>query len=472
MSLFNRFFGFGVRTVLFSITVSFIMFPVLASAAIPAQVANALKAGGVNLVFSWYDVDSYNPTGFDAELPLIYAAGGRHVRLVISMDILEQGTTGSLRMDRWQDLKNFVAKAKSNGLVTIIDVHNTGQKNPDGSWTNDYMGKIADAGVQARHTKLNVELAQKAYAELDRDWIALQPGNEPLNDAWNSYQDQLMPKMRAACADCVIFAFTTNWQSMGSTMWTLNPKTKTWWDDRFVLDVHMYAPTSLSHCSFPGMPNNCPSKSWPGYYNDWLPVSGTLFAGTWDKNTLKNEFDKFWAWRSTAGNPTVHFSEIGTTGDLADSVRGAYLKDVTDLLYANGAGWSCYEWNSNFGIKNAPLTKAACFRGIASTSPTPPPPPPPPSPTPTPTSTPSPSPTPTPAAGIFSLGGRIVTIQSVAVRATANGTKLGSQQTNSLGTVLGGPMVTGGYTWWKIDYAAGVDGWSVEPFLADRKSVV
>src|SRR5882724_5704299 len=65
----------------------------------------------------------------------------------------------------------------------------------------------------------------------------------------------------------------------------------------------------------------------------------------------------------------------------------------------------------------------------------------------------------------FSIGDSVVTTQKVAVRATPNGTKLGSQAANSLGKVVGGPTVAGSYTWWQIDYGFGVDGWSAEPFL-------
>jgi outer membrane biosynthesis protein TonB len=110
-----------------------------------------------------------------------------------------------------------------------------------------------------------------------------------------------------------------------------------------------------------------------------------------------------------------------------------------------------------------------------SPTPTPPPPPPPPpsptppSPSPTPPPpAPAPTPTPTPPpppSTKFSLGDTVITTDSVAVRAAPNGTKLGSQKNNSLGTVVGGPTAAGSYTWWQIDYGAGLDGWSAEPFL-------
>ena len=284
------------------------------------------------------------------------------MRLVISMDVLEDRESGRLRSDRWENLKDFVSKAKGHGLATIIDVHNTGQKNPDGTWTHDYMGRIGDPSVQERHLSLLRDLSAGAYAELDRDWIVIDPGNEPLNAVWYEHQDRLMPAIRESCPDCVVFAMAINWQVIGSTIRELKPRERAWWDQRFVADVHMYSPISFTHCSFPGQPNKCPGMTWPGRYDDHLPTGGKL-NGMWLKPVLEHEFQKLWAWQAANGGVAIHFSEIGTTGDLADEPRGAYLEDVVSILQAAGVGWSCYEWHHNFGIKNAPRTKAACLKG-------------------------------------------------------------------------------------------------------------
>jgi hypothetical protein len=41
----------------------------------------------------------------------------------------------------------------------------------------------------------------------------------------------------------------------------------------------------------------------------------------------------------------------------------------------------------------------------------------------------------------------------------------GTQATGALGTVIDGPSVASGYTWWKINYNSGADGWSAENYL-------
>jgi hypothetical protein len=125
----------------------------------------------------------------------------------------------------------------------------------------------------------------------------------------------------------------------------------------------------------------------------------------------------------------------------------------------------------------SPMTPV-CMNGVPTPPPAPPPPtptpvpPPPPPPTPTPTppsptpTPPPPTPPPTPSPSTkFATGQTITTTQSVAVRQTPNGTKLGSQPNNSLGVVTGGPTAAGAHTWWQIDYGAGADGWSAEAFL-------
>ncbi len=42
---------------------------------------------------------------------------------------------------------------------------------------------------------------------------------------------------------------------------------------------------------------------------------------------------------------------------------------------------------------------------------------------------------------------------------------LGTQPTNAPGVVVAGPTTADRYTWWKIDYTTGVDGWSTENYL-------
>ena len=170
-----------------------------------------------------------------------------------------------------------------------------------------------------------------------------------------------MPVIRASCPDCVVLAMATNWQTADITMWRLKPRQRPWWDERFIVDVHMYVPLALTHCSFPGKPNTCPGKTWPGTYADRLPT-GERFSGVWNKQVMERALKKLWDWQAEQ-RVTIHFSEIGTTGALDDGPRGAYVGDVVSILAAHGVGWTCWEWNKQFGIKNAPTTKAACLRG-------------------------------------------------------------------------------------------------------------
>jgi hypothetical protein len=66
----------------------------------------------------------------------------------------------------------------------------------------------------------------------------------------------------------------------------------------------------------------------------------------------------------------------------------------------------------------------------------------------------------------FSIGERVMVNvdPSLRVRDTAalDGTVLGTQAYQALGTVTAGPVSADGYTWWQIDYDADPDGWSIE----------
>lgn len=65
----------------------------------------------------------------------------------------------------------------------------------------------------------------------------------------------------------------------------------------------------------------------------------------------------------------------------------------------------------------------------------------------------------------FTKGDRVVVVATINVRDNANGAVVGKQYAGASGTLSGGPIVTAGYTWWKVDYDSGVDGWSAEDYM-------
>lgn len=70
----------------------------------------------------------------------------------------------------------------------------------------------------------------------------------------------------------------------------------------------------------------------------------------------------------------------------------------------------------------------------------------------------------------IALGDRIGTTNYLNVRVSSSLTAstLGTQPVNTLGTILDGPIIANGYTWWKIDYDTGPDGWSVENWIVRK----
>ena len=65
----------------------------------------------------------------------------------------------------------------------------------------------------------------------------------------------------------------------------------------------------------------------------------------------------------------------------------------------------------------------------------------------------------------FQIDSSVQTTSTLNVRNTANGTLLGTQALGARGIVVEGPVNSGGYNWWNIDYATGADGWSAENYL-------
>jgi hypothetical protein len=65
----------------------------------------------------------------------------------------------------------------------------------------------------------------------------------------------------------------------------------------------------------------------------------------------------------------------------------------------------------------------------------------------------------------FSIGDRVQVTAKLNVRKAPNGRNLGTQAIGAVGTVIGGPTVSGGLVWYNIDYNRAPDGWSIQDSL-------
>ena len=96
-----------------------------------------------------------------------------------------------------------------------------------------------------------------------------------------------------------------------------------------------------------------------------------------------------------------------------------------------------------------------------------------PTPTASPTTTPTSNETSSPGTVtmVFKTGTKVYTTSAVHVRErpSISSASLGSQPAQTNGRILAGPVVVDGYAWWRVDYATGADGWSVEDFLSTNQ---
>jgi hypothetical protein len=77
-------------------------------------------------------------------------------------------------------------------------------------------------------------------------------------------------------------------------------------------------------------------------------------------------------------------------------------------------------------------------------------------------------PTPTGSTYKFIIKDRVYTTDKIKVRftPTTKGGALCTQSRNAHGTIMGGPKIANGYTWWQVNYDSSCDGWSVENWLS------
>lgn len=334
------------------------------TSAVPETIRSAMLRGGTALVFGCYDSSSPNLHEFDAELPIIASQGIGAVRLTCSMDTLEQGTTGLVQNARMTEVIDFVNLAWSYGLVTIVDVHNTGMREPGQSdWTDNYMWGIGNPAIEARHTSLVTDLARRLSASVPTDRWVLQPANEPIDQpTWYSYQQTMFNSVRAACPSCTVVVMGRDWQGIEETIARLNVGA---FSQPFIVDFHLYEPIGLTHCQYPGTPDNCPGKQYPGVNPTWRDDTGWfqehgIQVGYWDRNTLEQLIEPAAQFVRANGVFGI-FGEIGTTASLGETTRARYLGDVVSVLRQYGLGFTEYEWYRNFGVKEYPAVIDAMF---------------------------------------------------------------------------------------------------------------
>src|SRR3990167_3723299 len=66
------------------------------------------------------------------------------------------------------------------------------------------------------------------------------------------------------------------------------------------------------------------------------------------------------------------------------------------------------------------------------------------------------------------IGSRVTTTDNIKVRSAPNGERIGRQPAGSQGTITAGPIQSGGYTWWNVNFDSGTDGWAAGSYLAGQ----
>src|SRR3989344_2199197 len=72
----------------------------------------------------------------------------------------------------------------------------------------------------------------------------------------------------------------------------------------------------------------------------------------------------------------------------------------------------------------------------------------------------------------FTAGTKVKTTSNLKVRLTASiySQEVGTQSVGAVGTVVAGPIVSNGYTWWKYDFLTGADGWAVDDYVSSEQA--
>lgn len=338
--------------------------------AIHQRIVDALKAGGLNLSFPFYNYNEPEIQQFYNGLQEIANTGAKHIRITTSMESFEVGTTGTVNQERFNRLIQFMLEAKNKGLVSIFDMHNTGMKDDDGNWTDDYMGRLRNAGVRTRYKNLAVALIRQLNNQPAlKDWLVFTPANEPIftnsaqeADIWWNFQKELIPALRAAAPTMPITYMANDWNGIEAFVYGWDSKMKSFAanDANLIIDVHFYEPVDFTHAS-------SATYTYPGNIPSWRGTEN------WNKALIKTRLKLITDFAQQKGLPLVLLSEYGTNISQNKDSRLAYIRDVSDAARELGMGFTLYTWSwgDSFRINTDSRIYSAAFKGTVAPPPDP-----------------------------------------------------------------------------------------------------
>jgi hypothetical protein len=358
-------------------------FAINAVAAVPSNIQEKLRAGGINLTF-WFtyrDNPKIEPRMFwpDAsDIAQLRRIGFRHVRVPFERAWIADPTSPSrVNPARAEEYVGALERLAGEGLLVVATLTST---------NDDIARMLTDKGWRDTTSGLWWSLAKQLTARIPPDRLIIEVLNEPANEdpaASMALMQTLAGAVRDAAPKYTIAVAGHKYSSVDELV-----QLKPFQDDNLVYTFHFYEPMNFTHQgAWWGWPMWAKLKGLPYPSNEFQidsvldymepdaqPHARYYGQQNWNKAKLAEVLGKAAQWQADNKVP-VWCSEFGAIKTVAPAgSRDAWLRDTRSLLQERGMGWTHFDFAQHMGIADGPQGRRQWDRGaIQALGMTPPP---------------------------------------------------------------------------------------------------
>jgi aryl-phospho-beta-D-glucosidase BglC (GH1 family) len=286
------------------------------------------------------------------DIALMRRLGFDHVRVSVDPAIFECHGPWT-NCDRVRALDSVVAKAVSENLAVIVDVHPSDQ----------YKHQLAMEDFATERFRLLWSAIAEHFADSDPELVLFEILNEPeVRDPyrWSGMETRLLEEIRHKAAKHTVIVTGPQYSSLGEMMHL--PQFN---DDNLIYNFHYYEPLLFTHQGASwGVPfwvnlRDVPYPLTPETVQNVLSrqedsVVGWELTeaayGRWDRNRIGAEM-KFAAEWAKAHHVPLTCNEFGVYRRVSNpDARARWIKDVRTALEENNIGWTMWDYRGGFGV--------------------------------------------------------------------------------------------------------------------------
>jgi aryl-phospho-beta-D-glucosidase BglC (GH1 family) len=278
--------------------------------------------------------------------------GFDHVRLSVDPAIFD--CNGSWQdCDRVKMLDAVVAKAASEKLAIVIDVHPSDQ----------FKHELSASSSAAERLRLLWGNIANHFATTDPEMVLFEVLNEPEERdpyRWAGVEARIIEEIRRQAPKHTIIVAGAQYSDIGDMV--MLPQFA---DDNLIFNFHYYEPHVFSHqgaswgvpfwvklkdVPYPLTPDSAQPaiSSQDDWQAKWELTETAL--GHWDQSRISEEM-RFAADWAKAHHVPITCNEFGVYRNFSDpAVRARWIADVRAAMEQNNIGWTMWDYRGGFGV--------------------------------------------------------------------------------------------------------------------------